>query len=116
MSFLEKFIEMSILYDFYGELLSEKQRIVVDCYYNDNFSLGEIAEKVNISRQGVYDSLKRAEELLREYDSKLKLMEKYKVNKELLKKAIENLKHYDGNKPDILDEVKEDLEQLLKQL
>ncbi len=116
MSFLEKFIEMSILFDFYSELLSEKQKIVVDCYYNDNFSLGEIAEKVKISRQGVYDSLKRAEELLREYDSKLKLMEKYKVNIELLNKAIENLSQYDGNSPITLDEVKEDLEQLLKQL
>lgn len=116
MSFLEKFIEMSILYDFYGELLSKKQRTVVECYYNDNFSLGEIAEKVNISRQGVYDCLKRGEELLLEYDSKLKLVEKYKANKELLKKTIRTVEQYDGNKPDILNELKEDLEQLLKQL
>ena len=81
---MDKFIKISILFDFYGELLSEKQKIIVDYYYNNNFSLGEIAEKVDISRQGVYDSLKRAEDLLYEFDSKLELMEKYQINRDLL--------------------------------
>ncbi|MPW26057.1 putative DNA-binding protein [Alkalibaculum sp. M08DMB] len=118
---MEKFIEISILYDFYGELLSEKQKLIVDYYYNNNFSLGEIAEKVSISRQGVYDSLKRSEELLHEYDSKLKLMDKYQINQELISNALDKLSNHIKNQGmdtdrEILLDVENDLKKTLKQL
>ena len=52
-------MRLAILFDFYGKLLSEKQYTVVDLYYNYDFSLAEIGEELHISRQGVYDILKR---------------------------------------------------------
>ena len=57
---------MALLYDYYGELLTEKQRTCFDLYYNQDLSLAEIAEQEGISRQGVHDAISRAETLLRE--------------------------------------------------
>jgi len=70
----EKLIEMCLLLDVYGKLLTEKQRDLVDFYYNEDLSLGEIAENLGISRQGVRDGLIHAEEALRGYEEKLGLM------------------------------------------
>ena len=58
----EKNLELGYLLDFYGELLSERKRAVMDMYYNEDLSLAEIAENTGITRQGVRDSIKRAEE------------------------------------------------------
>lgn len=71
---MPKDFEVSKLLDIYGALLPEKQRLLVEFYYNDDLSLSEIAENEGITRQGVRDSLKRAEQQLREYDSALGLM------------------------------------------
>lgn len=62
--------QMALLFDFYGELLTEKQRELFDLYYNQDFSLGEIAENEGISRQGVHDTIARAEQALRNYEEK----------------------------------------------
>ena len=72
----EKLIEMCLLLDIYGKLLTERQRDLVDFYYNEDLSLGEIAENLSISRQGVRDGLIHAEEALRSYEEKLGLMGK----------------------------------------
>ena len=58
-------LELSLLFDYYGELLTEKQRTCFELYYNQDFSLGEIAGEAGISRQAVYDTLARAESALR---------------------------------------------------
>ena len=63
-------LEMTLLFDYYGELLTEKQRACVDMRYNQDLSLGEIAQELGISRQGVYDNLSRAEALLRNMEEK----------------------------------------------
>lgn len=76
----------SLLYDFYGELLTENQKNIIDMYYNLDYSLGEISEVTQISRQGIYDTLKRAENTLWGYEKKLKLVEKYIKQNSLLKK------------------------------
>ena len=73
---IDKLIEISVLFDFYKELLTEKQREIVNLYYNEDYSLGEISENLSISRQGVYDTLKRSEKILSDYESKLKIVEK----------------------------------------
>ena len=64
-------LTMSLLYDYYGELLTEKQRQLFDLYYNQDYSLSEIAAAAGISRQGVHDTLARAEELLEGYERTL---------------------------------------------
>ena len=64
-------LEMSLLFDFYGETLTEKQRELFDLYYNEDLSLSEIAEHAGITRQGVRDSIKRAEHALHEMEDKL---------------------------------------------
>lgn len=68
---------MSMLFDYYGELLTEKQRELFDLYYNEDLSLAEIAEHVGISRQGVRDAIVRSESVLRETEDRLGLVKKY---------------------------------------
>ena len=68
---MAKNMEISLLFDFYGDMLTEKQRDVVELYYNDDLSLAEIAENEGITRQGVRDSIKRAEAQLLEMEDRL---------------------------------------------
>ena len=75
-------LEISLLYDFYGELLQSSQQKVVELYVNDDLSLSESAELLGISRQGVRDSLARAERKLCEYEDKLGLVKAYKARRE----------------------------------
>lgn len=70
---MNKNLAMSDLLDLYGQLLTEKQRDMLELYYNDDLSLAEIAEHYEISRQGVHDSIKRGEESLEEYERVLGL-------------------------------------------
>ena len=72
---MEKLIELGELLDWYGMLLTQKQREITSQYANENCSLSEIAEREGISRQGVRDTLKRAEEQLRGYEQAMKLVE-----------------------------------------
>ena len=72
----EKNLNVGYLLDFYGELIPEKKRTVVDMYYNEDYSLSEIAEQIGISRQGVRDVIKKVEADLFFYEEKLGLAEK----------------------------------------
>ena len=74
---MPKDYKVALLLDIYGEILTEKQRDMVDLYYNEDMSLGEIAQNAGISRQGVRDSIKRAEGILYEMEDKLAFMKKY---------------------------------------
>ena len=85
---MEKNVRISYLFDFYGDILSEKQSRAVELYYNDDLSLGEIAEQFGISRQGVRDLLKRSETLLVEMEEKLRLAEKFECMLEDVEKII----------------------------
>ena len=67
---VEETFELTLLFDYYGDLLTQKQRVCFDLYYNQDFSLAEIAQEVGISRQGVHDSLTRAETALRNMEAK----------------------------------------------
>ena len=66
--------EMTLLFDYYGELLTPRQRMCFDLRYNQDMSLSEIAEELQVSRQGVYDNLSRAEALLRNMENKTGLL------------------------------------------
>jgi len=63
-------LEMTLLFDYYGELLTERQKLCFDMRYNQDLSLSEIASELRVSRQGVYDNLARAEALLRNMEEK----------------------------------------------
>lgn len=69
----------SLLFDFYGTLLTNKQQEVYDFYFQQDLSLGEIAQNLGVSRQAVYDLLKRAEDTLEDAEGKLGLLNKYEA-------------------------------------
>lgn len=75
---MAKNLEISLLLDFYGEMLTEKQREVIEFYYNDDLSLSEIADNEGITRQGVRDSIKRAEFQLLEMEARLGLAKRFR--------------------------------------
>ncbi|MDD9270256.1 putative DNA-binding protein [Paenibacillus sp. GCM10023248] len=74
---LAKTNRINLLFDFYEPLLTEKQRTFLRLYFHDDYSLGEIAENFEISRQAVYEHIKRAELTLQEYEAKLHLLHKH---------------------------------------
>lgn len=74
----EKSYDISKLLDFYGDMLSDRQRLAVELYYNDDLSLSEIADEMNISRQGVRASLKKSEDILRGMEEKLGFAERFR--------------------------------------
>ncbi len=63
-------LEMTLLFDYYGDLLTDRQRLCIDLRHNQDLSLAEIAQELQVSRQGVYDNLSRAEALLRNMEEK----------------------------------------------
>ena len=73
----EKNLKVAYLFDFYGDILSEKQQLAVELYYNDDLSLSEVAAQIGISRQGVRDSLKRSENALFDMENKLGLAQRF---------------------------------------
>ncbi|MGX6961308.1 putative DNA-binding protein [Vagococcus xieshaowenii] len=83
---IEKTNRMNALFEFYSTLLTEKQMNYIELYYADDFSLGEIAEEFDVSRQAVYDNIKRTEKILEKYEKNLHLYSNYIVRKELLEK------------------------------
>lgn len=83
---LEKTTRMNYLFDFYQSLLTPKQKSYMSLYYLDDFSLGEIAEEYQISRQAVYDNIKRTETMLEEYEEKLLLFQKFQERQKLIAK------------------------------
>jgi len=74
---LEKTNRINWLYDFYGPLLTEKQRAMLELYYHEDWSLGEIAEHHGISRQAVFEAIKRAQTALEDLEQRLHLLEKH---------------------------------------
>lgn len=100
---MEKIYEQALLYDFYGELLTEHQKkIYEDAIYND-LSLGEIAADQGISRQGVHDLIKRCDKILLEYETKLHLVERFEKAKDRITQ-IEKLT--DGERDGKLNEIR----------
>ncbi|WP_027107532.1 putative DNA-binding protein [Lacticigenium naphthae] len=87
---LEKTNHMNTLFEFYGSLLTIKQQAYMQLYYADDFSLGEIAEDFQVSRQAIYDNIKRTEVILEAYESKLRLVEEFNKNN----RRIQQLKDY----------------------
>lgn len=85
---VEKLVEIGILFDFYGKLLTERQYRIVDLFYIEDFSLSEIGEELDITRQGVYDALKRAEEKLYKFEETLGLASKFRESHKNIKEIL----------------------------
>lgn len=98
---LEKTTRINFLYDYYLSLLTDKQRNYLSLYYHEDYSLGEIAEQTKVSRQAVYDNIKRTENLLEHYEENLKLYEKNTKRNSLLI-DIKNLIKEDVSKEKVL--------------
>jgi len=88
---LEKTTRMNMLHDFYHLLLTEKQKNYMELYYREDYSLGEIASESDVSRQAVYDNIKRTEQLLETYEEKLKLYDKFLKREKLLSQLEKEL-------------------------
>ena len=88
---VEKTIQIAMLYDFYGELLTPRQKEVLQYYYEENYSLSETAEELGVSRQSVHDTIHKAEKALRSYEQKLGLVERFKRTEADTQRAAEEL-------------------------
>lgn len=92
-----KNMEVALLLDFYGDMLTEKQRNVMELYYNQDLSLAEIAENDGISRQGVRDSIKRAETQLLDMEERLGLAKRFRSMQEsfqAIRQAAHDIRRY----------------------
>ena len=113
---MERIVEQGLLYDFYGELLTEHQKkIYEDVVYND-LSLSEIAQEHGISRQGVHDMVRRCNHMLAEYENKLHLVERFLK----IRSGVDEMKHLSENtkltKEEILGRVNSLCCEILKEL
>jgi predicted DNA-binding protein YlxM (UPF0122 family) len=108
----EKDLKKAYLLDFYGEVLTERKKEVLDMYYNEDLSLAEIAEQIGISRQGVRDLIKKAEEEIFFLEEKLGLAQKMsalKINSDNMLRIAEN----EGASENIRKEI-EEIAQIIK--
>lgn len=105
-SSLEKKQRVNLLMDCYEELLTDKQREYLSLYYNEDFSLSEIAEDLDVSRNAVYDNLKRAVATLEDYEKKLHLLEKHKQRLDLIGRIEEEQKNTNQQLNDYLEMLK----------
>ena len=115
---MAKNLEISTLLDYYGMLLTDKQRETVEYYYDDDLSLGEIAENTGISRQGVRDSIKRSEAVLFEAEEKLGLIKKSDMLKKSLGEIRRNIDIIDEKNMKVYrsDIINESIKKILKEL
>ena len=93
---MEKFVQRALLYDFYGELLTKRQQQVYESVVLEDYSLSEVAEELQISRQSVHDMIKRCNKTLEEYEEKLHLVEKFVNIRKHVKEIHEIAKRYNA--------------------
>ena len=92
---LDKTTRINFLLDFYQELLTAKQRKYMEMYYLEDFSLGEISESYHVSRQAVYDNIRRTESMLEAYEEKLQLYTKFQERFKLIEQIEEKIMKQD---------------------
>lgn len=85
---IDKFVHLNKLFILYRNLLTEKQSIILDYYFGEDLSLGEISEEMNVSRQAIHDTVKRCESILIDYEEKLGLYKQEIEENEKLEKMI----------------------------
>lgn len=111
---MEKNVKISMLNQFYGKLLTQKQYQIIDDYYNNDLSLSEIAENNHITRQAVRDILKKGEKKLFEYEEKLMFMKRTLNQEKKIEKVLAELTKIQKNDSDkqvanVLEHIKKEL-------
>lgn len=92
---VEKLVEIGMFFDFYGKLLTKKQYLVIKLYYLEDLSLGEIGDEIDVTRQGIFDLLKRAEQNLYKYEENLGLVKKFNANRNNIENIMKISKEID---------------------
>lgn len=110
---MEEILQLTLLYDFYGELLTEKQKLVYEMYYQNDLSLTEIGEELSISRQAVRDLLKRTEKILQKYEKKLQLIERFLKQKSAMQQ-IKNIIEDMEKEENLSSKIKSNIETIQK--
>ena len=105
---MDKMLYLTMLYDFYGELLTDKQKFFFETYYHNDMSLREIAEVNNVTPQAVSDIVKRVEKIITNYEKKLKLVDKFNNQKLKLTQIYNALDKYEN-----IDNIKKMIEELI---
>jgi predicted DNA-binding protein YlxM (UPF0122 family) len=107
---MEKLVKVARLFDIYAPLLNEKQRDVINCYYNEDLSLNEIAENNNRSKQAISDMVQRSVDKLFEFENELSLLEK----QEELKKRLSNVRELieSSNDKEAIEELNKIIEKI----
>jgi len=85
---MENALRMALLFDFYGPLLTERQQDVFQMYFHEDLSLGEVGEEFDVSRQAIYDILKRSGSLLEDFESKLGLVARHQERQRIFDEAL----------------------------
>ena len=107
MEHLEKKQYVNLLMDCYEDLLTDKQRNYLDYYYHQDFSLSEIAEEFNVSRNAVFDNLKKAVHILEKYEDKLGLLKKHQERMDLISRIEDKMQEDKSDIINYLDKLKE---------
>lgn len=103
---MESIVKQSLLYDFYGELLTDHQRQIYEDVVFQDMSLGEIAEEQGISRQGVHDLIKRCDRILSGYEDKLHLISKFQQTRQMVEKIQQKTKEFKATRDEtLIDEI-----------
>jgi len=103
---MKELFKVSLLLDFYGQMLTKRQYDVLDLYYNSDYTLAEIAEELDISRQGVHDNIKRGKAALFELERKLGLVARFSDQKEKASEVLKILEQIESSVTDSRDREK----------
>ena len=100
-------LEMTLLFDYYGELLTQRQQMCFDMYYNQDLSLAEIAQELKVSRQGVYDNLSRGEAVLRNMEEKTGCVRRSLQNRSTLREILQAAQKLAAHPDPVVQELSE---------
>ncbi len=116
---MEKIVRQALLFDFYGELLTEHQRKVYTDVISEDMSYSEIAEEYGVSRQGIFDLVRRCDKILLDYEEKLRLVEKFSKARESMKDisdtmAVLKKKNSDPELSPLIDRIEQRTEEIIE--
>ena len=113
---MDEILKQSLLYDFYGELLTEHQKEIYEQFIVEDLSLSEIAKDAGISRQGVHDLVKRCDKILEEYEAKLHLVEKFLSIKEKVHHINELLEDAKTDESQLIQDIRKISGEIIEEL